>query len=228
MLRSIGKQGPERVGGLRREIVGVAMSYGKSVQASQMQPGEGSMDQDWVRLQLESLHAESFGWAMCCCRRDRFRAEETLQRAYLKVLSEKARYRGTGAFKTWFFAVIRTTARDEARREWVRRICFGKYAAALSPAGTNERHEFERDEIKDHFAAGLAALPSRQREVMQLVFYHDLTLVQAALAMGVSIGSARTHYDRGKRSLRKFVHAKFVLELCDGSESPQSRVSLVF
>ena len=51
------------------------------------------------------------------------------------------------------------------------------------------------------FLSALARLSRRQREVLELVFYQDLSIEEAAETLAISIGSARTHYARGKRKL---------------------------
>jgi RNA polymerase sigma factor (sigma-70 family) len=167
------------------------------------------MDDVELRLQLERVHADCFGWAMACCGRDRDDAEEVLQTVYLSVLDGRAHYDARSSFRTWLFGVIRRTAASERRKAWLRGLLLerevgrgtreaGSFAsdAFVAPDG-----EVERESRRDGLQRALAQLAARQREVLQLVFYHDLTVEQAATVMGVSLGSARTHYARGKASL---------------------------
>jgi RNA polymerase sigma-70 factor (ECF subfamily) len=158
-----------------------------------------------LKPELERLHVASFGWALSCCQRDHAEAEDVLQLVYLKILQGKARYRGEASFKTWLFAVIRKTALSE-RRASLRRLLH----SIVSPTRLTERPSFaaeplaalEQSEMQVRFQLALNTLPPRQREVLHLVFYEDLTLRETAAVMGVSIGSARQHYERGKKRLR--------------------------
>jgi RNA polymerase sigma factor (sigma-70 family) len=157
-----------------------------------------------LRAALETHHSESYGWALSCCARSSVEAEAVLQTVYLKVLMGKARYDGKASFKTWLFAVIRRTAADERRRQMLRRLLLDRHRASPTPAAVEWPDEaVQRAELQRLVRKVLTRLPRRQREVLQLVFYHDLSLAEAAQVMGVSLGSARTHYERGKKQLRK-------------------------
>ena len=159
-----------------------------------------------LEARLGELHAESFGWAMSCCAWDRADAEDVLQTAYLRVLTGRARFEGRSAFRTWLFGVIRHVAREHHRRLRIHRERTDRMAAegAAAEAAVAEvpGDELERAEERTVLLAALDALAARQREVLHLVFYHDLTVDEAAEVMGVSVGSARVHYDRGKKKLR--------------------------
>lgn len=165
------------------------------------------METEQLKAQLEMHHASSFGWAMACCGRDRFEAEEVLQIVYWKVLDGRARFDGGASFKTWLFAVIRKTAADQRRKNLLRRMITLRASETDASATQTEDPDdaIYRAEVRQVFERALARLPRRQYEALQLVFYHDLSLKEAAGVMGVSLGSARTHYERGKKRLRQLL-----------------------
>ncbi|MBI4410413.1 MAG: sigma-70 family RNA polymerase sigma factor [Gemmatimonadetes bacterium] len=162
------------------------------------------MDRADLERELERLHADSYTWALACCRRDRDAAEEALQLAYLKVLDGKARFDGRSSLKTWLFGVIRRTAAEERRRYWLRRRRFRNDAhPAVADPGPSPDAQIAEAERRARLLAAMRVLPRRQREVLELVFYHDLTIAEAAAVMAVSLGAARRHYERGKARLRR-------------------------
>jgi RNA polymerase sigma-70 factor (ECF subfamily) len=162
------------------------------------------MERAELEQELERLHAACWGWALACCGRDREIAEEALQSAYLRILSGQARFDGRSSMRTWVFGVIRRTAMEELRRERTReaRRAGDELGAelAVDPASGADVAA-EQSEQRAALVSALGTLSPRQREVLQLVFYHDMTIDEAAQVMHISLGSARTHYDRGKKAL---------------------------
>ncbi|HBC87244.1 MAG TPA: RNA polymerase [Lentisphaeria bacterium] len=162
------------------------------------------MDEIELRAQLEKHHSVCYGWALNCCSHDRTEAKDVLQMAYMKVLEGKASYKGQSSFKTWFFSVIRNTAAEEWRRHWFRRLGLAKFAQEQVTA-SDDGEPRDMSEVSKAFRSIFAKLPGRQQEVLHLVFYQDMSVQEASVVMGVSIGSARTHYERGKENMRKFL-----------------------
>jgi len=160
-----------------------------------------------VRTLLEQHHRESYGWALACCHRDPERAENVLQSTYLEVLDGRAVFDGRAAFKTWLFAVIRNHARrDWCNRFWqLRRSASPEASQSVVAADTALDEVVYLREMQVLLQQALTRVPKRQREILQLVFYHELSLAEAAAVLGIGVGSARRHYDRGKKKLRRFL-----------------------
>jgi len=161
---------------------------------------------DSFRANLESNHAASYAWALSCCGYDHAEAEDVLQTVYLKVLQGKAVHDGRATFRTWLFSVIRNTAASHRRWNALRHLRLVPLDEGVSRSDPAE--SLDRSEGAARLRRALDALPRRQREVLHLVFYEDLTIVEAAMVVGVSVGSARTHYERGKKRLRELMETK--------------------
>ncbi len=149
---------------------------------------------------LAQYHTASYGWAMACCQRNVEEAKETLQITYLKVLEGKAVPPPPTQFKAWLFRVIRNTAIDLQRKRSVRiklRIQFSRNHRALDPAPLDLEQEQQVE-----LAAAMKKLSKRQMELLHLVFYQGQTLAEAADILGLSLGTARSHYARAKEKLR--------------------------
>jgi RNA polymerase sigma factor (sigma-70 family) len=148
------------------------------------------MNQNQLREKLEKLHADSFGWALRCCFDDHTAAEDVSQTVYLKTLEGRAKFNGKAEFKTWLFAVIRNTAIDFIKKE--KRFRSIEFVTS------------EMEEINEvSFQNALNQLSPQQNQILHLVFYQNLTIEEASEIMKIQIGTARTHYERGKRQLKK-------------------------
>jgi RNA polymerase sigma-70 factor (ECF subfamily) len=165
------------------------------------------IDRQSLEGQLEVLHAASFGWALTCCRFDRDEAQEVLQASYLKAIDGRARFDGKAALRTWFFGVVKTTAREHRRYRVVRSAALSSWFRGLpepAPVPTPEhltsaaRNQAELNRL-------LERLSQRQRDLLHLVFYQELSIEEAADVLGVAVGTARTHYERGKARLKKLL-----------------------
>lgn len=166
----------------------------------------GARSERWLAARIEALHERSFAWALTCCRGHRLDAEDVLQTVYCKILDGRARWAGRSRFDTWLFSVVwRTAAALSRRRAW-RRVLRQRWwrgepsSHSEAPPGQHRLEDAERDAAVH---AALDTLSERQRQILELVFFHDLSLRQAAEVIGIRLGTARVHYRRGKASLRR-------------------------
>lgn len=184
---------------------GTARSYETGSRTTNLQ----NVNHDELAQGLEALHPAGYGWAVSCCGWRREDAEDVLQLSYMKILSGEARFDGRATLKTFVFAVIRRTAAEQRRRRWIRQVALARWwqQRPLPRPSTDPETSARNGEMSRRLVAALQQLPRRQRELLHLVFYQELTVEEAARVLDVSAGTARTHFDRGKKRLRQLLEA---------------------
>ena len=150
--------------------------------------------------ELQALHAGAYSWALSRCSYQRDEADDLLQAAYARLLEGAARFDGRASLRSFLFGVIDNVAREQRRRRRWRAVLLARFSEDLQP---RERADAAGDAAGDRerIWSALRAIAPRQRDVLELVFYRELTIEEAAAVMGVSVGTARTHYERGKRAM---------------------------
>lgn len=117
-------------------------------------------------------------------------AEEVVQEAFAKVLDRWDRLNHPGAYLR---TAVVNGARSELRKREVRR------RIGLRPFIPPQPEE------QDYLLDALDQLSPRQRTVLVLKFYADMTEKEIAQAMGVRPGTVKSATSRGLAELRKVV-----------------------
>ena len=146
---------------------------------------------------------------MRCCRSERPEAEDVLHQTYCKVLDGRARFQGKSTFRTWLFGVIQRTAREQARWGWLRLTRLERWwQQSVGDDRDVGGLDVSCDERVSSLRTAITELSPRQQAVLHLVFYQELTIQEAAEVLGMPVGTARTHYERGKSRLRQLLLAR--------------------
>lgn len=153
------------------------------------------------RTALKALHNELYGWALSRCGFAPDVAEDLMQEAYVEILSGRAKFSQQSTLKTFLFGVVQNLARGRFRRRATRLRVVEQYAAESPRSETSG--EDPCVSINARIWQAVQALPNRQRDITELVFCRDMTIEQASEVMGVTVGTARVHYDRAKKALAK-------------------------
>ncbi|WP_370447595.1 SigE family RNA polymerase sigma factor [Kitasatospora sp. SolWspMP-SS2h] len=119
--------------------------------------------------------------------------EDVVQEAFIRVHAARRRVRDPE--KT--LAYLRQTVVNLSRSTLRRRL-LPKPMPDMASAEEGAYDALERDELK----AALRGLQRRQREVLVLRYYADLTEAQVAEVLGISIGSVKAYGSRGLAALR--------------------------
>jgi RNA polymerase sigma-70 factor (sigma-E family) len=135
--------------------------------------------------------------------RDDGRAEELVQDAFVDLVERRPRLLTVSDAGGYLYVSVLNRSRSALRRVRTTRAVLERLGNEPHPgpetsAEASALRAFERQRVLD----ALATLPRRQREVLVLRHYAQLSEAETAETLGVSRGSVKSHGARGLRALR--------------------------
>jgi RNA polymerase sigma-70 factor (ECF subfamily) len=135
-------------------------------------------------------------------------AEEVLQDVMLSVWQNASRFRGECRVVTWLMAIARNRAINAFHRK------LPASSAALSIDDPNlawigkKSPEIEKVGAYEGVQAALLAISEEQRETLELVFFHGLSLSETAYVQGISTGTVKSRLHRAKARIREIMESE--------------------
>jgi RNA polymerase sigma-70 factor (ECF subfamily) len=140
----------------------------------------------------------NMAWRYC---RDRGRAEELAQEAFIRAWRGLAGWRREGSFSTWLFALAANVFRSELKRFPTVNRPLDKVAEPAGPAG--QHRALAAQLCADAVRRAVLALPMRYREPVILFYFHEMDLAAAARTMGLPEGTLKARLSRARALLRR-------------------------
>jgi len=135
---------------------------------------------------------------------DRSQADDIAQEVFLKVHRGLPYFRGEARLSTWIYRIIANAcsqARSRAPRELP--IDRGPNHPVLDPGAADTA--FSDLELRDRLEKAIAHLPEPYRFLIAAHHFDGVQYDALAEALGVPLGTVKTHLHRAKRRLRELM-----------------------
>jgi len=172
-------------------------------------PAVRGWEADSALTQLYAAHWHSLVRLSWLLVRDQQVAEETVQEAFVAMHSRWAQLRDQDLALAYVRRCVVNRSRSVLRHRTVEDRYLRAETSARTAHGTTTEPSAETRALEhatgDRLVAALGRLPRRQREVLTLRYYLDLSEAQIADALSISAGSVKAHAHRGLTGLRSDV-----------------------
>ncbi len=156
------------------------------------------MDADDAVTQLYTAHYASLVRLAALLLRDAAESEEIVQDAFVALHGRWRRLRDPDKA----LAYLRQTVVNRARSALRHRSVVTRHASRGLEDATSAEQDALSGETRAQIIAALQQLPTRQREVLVLRYYADLSEAEIADTLRISRGAVKSHASRGMTALR--------------------------
>jgi RNA polymerase sigma-70 factor (ECF subfamily) len=132
-------------------------------------------------------------------------AEDLVQDAFMAVLQKIDTFERGRGFSPWFFRILVNRGLNARKARALRTT--DEIPVAAAAAGFSPERQAEQTELRDRLRGALAALPERQRVIVELFELEGFGSTEIAEILEIADGTVRWHLHEARKALRQALAA---------------------
>lgn len=141
-------------------------------------------------------------------------ARDAAQDALMRFFARLDRIDPERPIRPWLFAIVRNAARDLGRRRAVRRsdsldLAREEFGADVIDEAADPEADSRRGELRRDVWRALGRLTDKEREILVLRDYQDLSYAEIAQILAIPVGTVMSRLHRARRALRGLLAAEY-------------------
>ena len=129
-------------------------------------------------------------------------AADVIQESFVRAYRFLSRCDNPANFKAWLFRIVSNQCKSHMSRGWRRKTVPVDDIATL-PAPDDPARDVAAGDLQDRVQRVLQQLPPDQREVLVLKYVQDLSLIEMADVLRVSVPALKMRLLRARTALRR-------------------------
>ena len=138
--------------------------------------------------------------------RDQWKAEDLISEVFLDVWRQADRFEGRSAVSTWLLAIARFKALSALRRKPEEGLDEDA-ALEIEDLADNPEVTLEKKDRSAVIRKCLMGLSAEHREIIDLVYYHEKSVVEVAKIVGIPENTVKTRMFYARKKLAEMLKA---------------------
>ena len=137
---------------------------------------------------------------------DRGRAEDLAQDVFLRIYRGLPYFRGEARLSTWIYRIVANVCMQARTSAPAPVSLDDERSAPIAPSGADR--QFADIELRDRLEKAIARLPEQYRLLIAAHYLQGVQYEDLANALGLPLGTVKTHLYRAKRQLRRLLETE--------------------
>ncbi len=140
-------------------------------------------------------------------------AEDIFQDVFIKVNQKLSTFEGNSSIKTWIIRITINTCKDYLKSAWNRRVVPMMDYQEDAIISETDYDDVEKQDTKELIKKSVLSLPAKYKDVVLCVYFQDMTITEAAQALKIAEGTAKSRLSRARQKLKSILEGRISDEI---------------